>query len=792
MPKGNRNLKGGKRVSKGRLNTKSTGGARAFEKEKKQGRGFLIRTLVLLAVCGVIGFVVLARNLYQVQIVNRDYFETRTLSGQLRETQLRANRGRIYDSSGRVLAMSGPVENVFISPLEMYIHEQDVRFIAEGLSHILDVDVDFILERAGRTNSQYQVISHGIEQIEADRVRSFISEFGIRGVHFEPATRRVYPNNNLASQVLGFVGTENFGLDGLEHRFNETLTGVDGRMIRLTNARGTDLMHAGHGDYIPARDGSNLHLTLNLSVQYYVEKHLAQAIVDYNVQNGAICIAINPQTGELLAIAQYPNFDPNNFLQISNSQLERISSIEDEDEFLEAFRNAQFTQWRNRALTDTYEPGSVFKVLTWAVALEENAANLNSVFVCEGSIDVRVHEDVSTRNCWRRWGHGPQSLSEAMHNSCNVACINLALRIGSRTFYSYMDAFGLFDRTGVDNAAESRSIWWDERTFFDAGNQTQLASASFGQTFNITPMQMITSAAAVVNGGYLMQPYIVSHITGSDGSVTIVNEPTVVRQVISNETSAIMNTMLEGVVTMGTGRNARVMGYRIGGKTGTSENIVQIAQRHENDQSAKDYIVSFLGFAPADDPEIMILLLIDTPRPAPEIFISGGSIAAPVVGKMMADILPLSLGIMPTYSSDELRYTNVHVPRVLGMTVDEAITVLRDRGFEYDVIGNGATVESQLPARNAFVASGSRVIIYTEGEEPRNMVSVPYLGGMTYSQARQSLEGRGLFIRATGVPRTDSNALVSVQSIPVGRETMFGSVVEVTLINSQIVEQRSN
>jgi len=762
------------------------------KKNQKISKALLIRTLFLLTVCGVAAFAILAARLYDVQIVNSSYYESRTLTGQLRETTIIASRGTIYDTNNKILAMSGPVENVFISPLEISIHEQDVELIAEGLSKILGADYENTVERAGRKDSQYQVIKYRVESDETGKVRDFIKENDIRGIYFEPASQRYYPNGFLASQVLGFVGTDNLGLDGIEQRFNNELTGVQGRMIRLTNAKGNDLMLAGFGDYLNAKDGNDIKLTLNMSVQYYVEKHLSQAIIDYDILGGAVCIAMNPKTGEILAMANYPNFNPNDFLRLSERDMERLSSIEDDDEYMDAYRAAQFRQWRNQSLADSFEPGSVFKILTFAMALEENKASLQSEFYCDGSIDVRLYDDVSERKCWRRRGHGSQSLVSAMQNSCNIACVELGLKVGAQTFYKYVDAFGLFDKTGIDNSIEGRSLWWSKDIFFDRGNQTQLASASFGQTFKVTPIQMITAASAAVNGGYLMQPHLIKQITDSNGNILEAMEPTVLRQVVSEETSAIMRAMLEEVVDKGTGTNAQVRGYRVGGKTGTSENTEQLALRDEDDTSNKDYIVSFLGFAPADNPEIMILLLLDTPSHDTGIYISGGSIAAPVVGRMLEDILPMSLGIMPQYDEDDRKDINLHVPRITGHTVEDAIKILEEQGYEYTLIGDGNIVTTQLPARNAFVASGTKVKIYAEAEVPVNQVFVPNLHGMTYSQARQTLENIGLFIRTGGAPKTDKNALVSVQSIPIGREVQYGSIVEITLINTLSVEQRMN
>jgi len=366
----------------------------------------------------------------------------------------------------------------------------------------------------------------------------------------------------------------------------------------------------------------------------------------------------------------------------------------------------------------------------------------------------------------------------------------MGLRVGSRNFYKYANAFGLFEKTGLDSAAEGRSQWWDESVFFDPGNHTQLASASFGQTFKVTPIQMITAAAATVNGGYLMQQYMVKQITDSDGNIIDANEPTVLRQVISGDTSAAMRVILEDVVNVGTGKNAHVRGYRVGGKTGTSENIEQIALWDEDYTSDKDYIASFIGFAPADDPQIMILLLLDTPSHDTGIYISGGTMAAPVVGKMLADILPMSLGIMPQYSEADFKDINVHVPRIMGRSPEEAIASLESQGFTYNIIGEGSIVTGQLPVPNSYVASGTEVMIYVDEEIPRNQVDVPHLSGLNYNQARDLLASRGLFIRTTGAPKSDSKALVSVQSISAGRDVQFGSIVEVTLIDADAAERR--
>jgi len=771
------------------VNSMSDGVKNANKPIQRANTQILRRTLFLLAVCGIAAFAMLVARLYQVQIVNHEFYERRALAQQLGQTTITASRGTIFDRNGNTLAISASVENVFISPREMMERGEDPELIADGLSAILGVSREMILERAANTQSQYQTIKRQVEAEEAALVRAFISEHRIRGVHLEPATRRYYPNSSLASQVLGFVGTDNIGLDGLEQRYERYLAGVDGRVVRLRNARQTDMLFANYEDYFDAQNGNNITLTIDTTIQYIVEKHLTQAIADYGVQNGAAAIVMNARTGEILAIVSYPNFDPNDFLAI-NSELERerLALITDDDERAVEHRAAQDRQWRNKALSDTYEPGSVFKIVTFAMALEENLVSLESRFHCGGAMNVLGRG--TPLHCHRRTGHGSLSLSEAMQRSCNVATVNIGQQVGAQMFYRYAEAFGLFDRTGLDNSAEGRSIWWEESVFFNGNNLSQLASASFGQTFKITPIQMITAVAASVNGGYLMQPYIVSQITDASGNIIEAREPTVVRQVVSAETSAIMRQMLEATVTNGTGRNAQVPGFRIGGKTGTSENIEALVRGDEGGETAR--IASFVGVAPADDPEIAILVLLDTPSHNTGITVGGGTMAAPVVGRMMEDILP-HLEIQSQLTDEERMDRNVSVPRLIGRSVEEASELLERHGFDFDLVGESDTVTWQLPVSNALVASGTRVTLYLGAETPRDreeLVTVPDLSGMPYPRAREALEQRGLFIRTVGVPKSDSRAIVSIQSVAAGLQTSYGTIVEVTLIDRESTEMQ--
>jgi stage V sporulation protein D (sporulation-specific penicillin-binding protein) len=743
----------------------------------------LRRTLILMTMCGVVAFAVLVWKLYQIQIVKHDYYERLAVEQQTRQSVVTASRGTIYDRNGNVLAMSASVETVFISPYEMNLYKEDKELIASKLSEILGVDRQGILAKMEDTKSWYKTVKTKIESDVAAQVRQFIKEHKIKSVHLEPDSKRYYPYGTLASHVLGFVGTENKGLEGLELKYNSYLEGRNGRIIRLKNAKGTDMLFTDYEDYFDAQDGKDITLTIDSTIQFYIEKYLAQAIKDYDVQNGGACIAVRPTTGEILGLASYGNFDPNNYLVISAEKQEELSAITDEDEYSEQLRLARLEQWRNKAIADTYEPGSVFKIITLSMALEENVVNPSDTFYCGGSVPVLGR--TTPVKCWKTQGHGSQTLKQALQHSCNVAIVNIGLRVGAEKFYEYVDAFGFFDKTGVDLPGESGSIWWPKKTFEDKKNLSQLAAASFGQTFNITPMQLIMAVSATVNGGKLMKPYIVKEIANpADGSVEVVNQPTVLRQVISENTSRQVREILESIVgeDEGTGKNAYVPGYRIGGKTGTSEKVAQDLQN----EGAKEYIVSFLGIAPMDDPQIAVLLILDNPSHKSGIYISGGNMAAPVVGNILSEVLPY-LGVEPVYTEEEKAVLDVSVPKVTGRTVDEAKALLREQGLNFKVVGDGDTVTDQLPGANAAVSPGSQIIIYAGAEKPAGTVTVPNLYGKRLSEVRAQLESLGLYVRSSGALVKSDRAVVNTQSIPSGEEVAAGTVIRVTLVDPTIL-----
>lgn len=748
-------------------------------------RMMLRRTLFLLSVCGAAAFVVLAARLYYLQIVRHDELEARAIAQQVRETTVSAPRGTIYDAKGEVLAMSAGVDTIYLSPAEIAQNNEDAGAIAAGLAEILGLDYDAVYAKTQNTRSWYEVVARKVEEDVATAVREFKEEGGYTGIKLEADTKRYYPNGSLAAHVIGFVGTDNTGLGGIEAKYDKVLSGTNGYVMRSTTAAGTDMLYTSWEDYFDAVPGSDMVLTIDAGIQYYVEKHLAQAVEDYDIQNGAAAICMEVDTGAILAMASLGNFDLNDYQTISGEAMAEIDAAASGDaERAELIAAAQQLQWRNKAISDTYEPGSTFKIITLAMALEEGVVDMNSSFYCGGSTSV-LGRNTPVR-CWKSGGHGSQTLTQAVQHSCNVAFVNIGQRIGEERFYDYAEAFGFFERagdssaqltgtTGIDLGGESGSIWWSEDVFCNPENLSQLAAASFGQTFNITPLQLITAVSACVNGGYLMQPYLVQSTTSPDGAVTE-HDSTPVRQVISEETSAKVRRILEQVVgdsTEGTGRNAYVAGYRIGGKTGTSTKTT------EEIAGNKEYIVSFIGFAPADDPQIALLVLLDNPSSESGIYVSGGQMAAPVVGKMMADILPY-LGLEPEYSDSELQTMDRAVPDVMGLSIAEAQSKLAESGLSCRVIGSGGSVTSQLPAANSVIASGSEVLLYADAA-PAGGGSVPNLNGMTYSQAREALAAMGLFIGSDSSVTDADNQLVSGQDIRAGTSAKAGTVITVTL-----------
>lgn len=754
--------------------------------ENKPGRRMLRRGAVLSALFGILGFAVLLARLYKLQIIDHEFYEQLAIEQQLRATPSSTSRGVIYDCNMNVLAISASVDNVYLSPAEIESYGEDRELIARGLSEILQLDYEDVYEKTGRRGSWYVTVARKIEREKADEVRAFKAEHGLHGVRLETDTRRYYPNSELACHLIGFVGTDNYGLEGIEAQYDELLSGTAGSTMRVTNAYGTELLFSQYEEYRPGEAGCDIITTIDSSIQYYVEKHLKQAVEDYDIRNGAGAIAMDVNTGEILAMASLGGYDLNNFLEVSDEAQSLIDAAPSKEEKQELLTQAQTRQWRNKALSDTYEPGSTFKIITLAMALEEGVTDLSDSFYCGGNVNVQGR--TSPIRCWKTEGHGSQDLTGAVQHSCNVAFVNIGQRVGAERFYEYCEAFGFLNlsqdpdanltaRTGIDLAGESGSIWWSRNTFCSEKNLSQLAAASFGQTFTITPLQLVCAVSACVNGGNLMEPYVVKQAVAQDGTVEYQREPKLVRQVISKETSHKLREILEQVVgdpNEGTGRNAAVLGYRIGGKTGTSEKVSLEAQTGQ-----KEYIVSFIGFAPADKPQIALLVFLDTPSNASGIYISGGQMAAPVVGKMMADILPY-LGVEQTKQEAE---TEAVMPMTIGKSLDEAVKNIEDAGLRYRTIGSGSRITQQLPAAGSSIAAGTQIILYLDADISSDTERMPELSGMSYIEARDTLSYYGLYISSRSAVTDPQNQIISSQSLPVGADLKHGSIVEVTLID---------
>ena len=559
------------------------------------------------------------------------------------------------------------------------------------------------------------------------------------------------------------MGDDNTGLYGLEAYYEEELEGQSGLVISAKDQAENDMLYT-YEQYFAAKNGSDLTLTLDTTIQYYLEKGLEAMTDKFSAANGASGIVMNAKTGGIMAMASYPNYDLNDFLTVSDQTLqERIERGES------TLADMQLLQWRNKALNDTYEPGSTFKILTLSAALEEGVVDKTTTVNCGGSVNISGY----TIHCSNKNGHGLQTLVQSVGNSCNPAFINYGLRIGNEKFYEYMRSFGLMNTTGIDLGGEAVGVFAADSSF----TQLDLACYAFGQNFTVTPLTLISAQAACVNGGYLHTPYLVERITDSDGNVTYRHDSTPVRQVISEQTSATVRECLEYVVASGTGKNGQVAGYRIGGKTGTADK-----------GQTGDVVVSFLCFAPADDPQVIMLITMDTPSRATGTYVSGGNMVAPTASTVMAEILPY-LGIEPSYSAEELLGMDTTVPNVIGSTVEQAKEKLKERALSYKIVGDGDTITDQTPAGGAIIPGKSTVILYASAAKPTDKCVVPHLLGKTPSEANTAATAAGLLIRFSGTTGSESSAIrVLSQSIDEGTEVDAGTVITVQLGDTSVTD----
>jgi stage V sporulation protein D (sporulation-specific penicillin-binding protein) len=749
-------------------------------------RTILKRTAVLMILFGVLVFIPLIWKLFDLQIVQYDTLSQMAADNQTRTSSVTPARGTIYDRNMNILAVSADVENVCIDPNELGLSGQDLSEIARNLSEMLEVDQAKIESLMEDTSYRYQIIKRKVEQEEAALVRAYISENAVTGVYLEPDTKRYYPCGALAAQVLGFVGSDNTGLDGIEAACDDTLSGLSGEITTAKGNYGANMTYY-YEAYEDAVSGNDVVLTIDETVQEILEKHMQEAITQYEVENGAFGVVMDVNTGEILAMATLGSYDPNNYAVIYDAdtaealeeQYQEAMEAEGElqEELLSAYNtavaNARLTQWRNRVISDGYEPGSTFKSITLASALEEGAVTLSDSFYCSGSTTIRGR--TKALHCWRSAGHGQQSTAEALQNSCNVAFANIGIRLGGEKLYEYVHKFGLTEKTGIELGGEASGIFFDEETLANPDSYASLASAAFGQTFKITPLQLVRAISAVVNGGYLLEPYIVKAVLSPEGELIQESQRTVLRQVISEETSKTMCTLLESVVSQGTAKNAQIAGYRIGGKTGTSEKIDVF---DENGNPVEDKIVSFVGIAPMDDPQYIVLVALDTPSTTSGYYISGGQMGAPTVRDVLADMLPY-LGIEPEYSQEEETLADVSMPDLDGMTLSEAKTALQEKNLTCRTVGTGETVTDQLPASGATIPGGSEVVLYL-GEEPQETsVTVPNVLGKDAETANKLLTEAGLYLKIIGATGTDSTILAVSQSPGAGETVEPYTVVEV-------------
>lgn len=749
-------------------------------------RTILRRISVLMALFGFVVFIPLICKLVQLQIVEHESLSRMAVDNQTRKSSITAARGTIYDRNMNILAVSADVENVCIDPNELALSGQDTDAIAENLSRLLHVDKNRILKLMEDTSYRYQIVKRKVEQDEAALVRGYITEHEVTGVYLEPDTKRYYPAGALASQVMGFVGSDNTGLDGIEAAYDKTLTGRSGKIVSAKGNYGTEMLYH-HETYYDAENGRDLVLTIDETVQQMLEKHMQEAITQYDVQNGAFGVVMDVDNGEIMAMATLDGYDPNNYAEIYNlktqaaleRQYQEAMKAEGEEQaallsvYNTAVANARLKQWRNRVISDGYEPGSTFKSITLASALEEGAVALSDSFFCSGSTTIKGR--TRALHCWRSAGHGQQSTAEALQNSCNVAFANIGIRLGGEKLYEYVHKFGLTEKTGIELNGEASGIFFDKATLANPDSYASLSSAAFGQTFKITPLQLVRAIAAVVNGGYLLEPHVVKEVLDDEGNVLEEKGRTVLRQVISEETSQTMCELLESVVSQGTAKNARIAGYRIGGKTGTSEKIDVF---DDEGNPVEDKIVSFVGIAPMDNPRYIVLVALDTPSRTTGYYISGGQMGAPTVRDVLADILPY-LGIEPDYSEEEAAVADVSVPELANLTAGEAKKALAEKNLTFRTVGSGDLVTDQVPAVGAIIPGSSEIILYFGENQPEALVAVPDVVGKDAETANRMLTEQGLYMKIIGAAGSENTIVAAAQRPAAGETVSPGTVVEV-------------
>lgn len=709
-------------------------------------------------------------SLFNIMVLHGQEYQSKASEQQLHDAYIAAERGNIYDSNMNTLAKSATVWTVYVTPNDIANLKNDEEkgavkaLICEKLAPILGLESDEVAKKLEKTKSYYVELKKKCNDETVEKVRAFLKEnskYSLSSyIGIDQSTTRYYPEN-IAANVLGFVGDDNQGLYGLELQYEEELTGVAGRVVAAKNAKGADMPFS-YEKVVDAQPGHSLVLTIDSYVQYVAEKYLEKAVTDNKVAERGTCIIMNVKTGGILAMATKGDFNCNSPFALSTEEQKQVDALsgEERSKKLSELRNRQ---WRNKAISDAYEPGSVFKVITAAIGVEENVATYSTSFNCPGYIVIAGQR----YSCHKHAGHGMQNLTQATQNSCNPYFINLGQQIGVNTFSKYFEAFGLTEKTGIDLPGEAGSQYHKAEKM----GPTELASESFGQTFKITPIQLLTAISASVNGGYLVQPHVVSKVVDKDNNIVKNVETKKKRQVVSAETSKVICKIMEAVVDGGGGQNAYVAGYRIGGKTGTSQKVSEMLSSGKKGL----YIASFCGVAPMDDPEIAMIFLLDEPHGTSYY---GGTISAPPGGQILSEILPY-LGYQPQYSDEQIMQSTKTVPGVVGKTVDAAKSEVAAKGLSYKIVGSGQKVIRQLPESGSTVFNQGTVILYTEASAEKLKTKVPALTGMSLSQVNNLAAQYGLNISFKGNVNSNKAVVSYQQSIAAETEVERGTLVEV-------------
>lgn len=726
------------------------------------------RTAILILLILVLGFGAAVLRLTYLTTIQSSELQESAVDLQLADTTVSAKRGTIYDANGNVLAESASVWQVVMSPVN-FKNDKQRQAAAKGLSEIFDLEYNDVLDDT-KQQSHYVVVKRRIESDEREKVLQLIDtlkkDYSCSGViQLLDDYKRYYPKNSLASSVIGFTGSDDQGLEGIEYEYDSYLSGTPGRIITAQNARGTDMPFR-YEQNVESEDGNNVYLTIDETIQSICEKYMQKGVEDNNVLNKGVCIAMDVNTGAILAMVTTDGYDLNNPYELSAKDKKKIKSTAKSKQ-AEAESAALSNMWRNKAVADTYMPGSVFKMCVASAALEENLVNEKTSFTCTGSISV----EGETIHCSNISGHGTQNFVEVISNSCNPAFIQIGQMLGAGKFRQYYQGFGFSDKTGIDLPGEAEDSFWKEGKM----GGVDLAVASFGQNFTITPIQMITACAAVSNGGYVVQPHVVSKITDSKGNVIKSVDKKIKRQVISDDTSKKMNEYLEYNTERQGAAAGYISGYKVAGKTGTTEKrgVTKVESSF-----SEDYISSFCGYAPADDPQIAMLVFFDTPDGDAYY---GSQVSSPVFINIMSEVLPY-LDVKTSYTDEELGYVDASAGDYTGVSVDEAKTAVEADGFTATVKGNGSTVISQIPTVSSGLQKGGSIVLYTDSDSQSETVSVPSLIGLSPDEVNNVASAYGLNVSFSGA--TTSSGTSSSQNIEAGTSVSPGTVITVSFADS--------